>query len=70
MYECDWACDRCAAVVKYKTVDEVIATIEQQIGDVDDATIEELEEMLFHFANILHPSHYILVGTIIGFMFQ
>lgn len=33
-YESDWACDGCSKTVKFKTVDEVLATIEKQVRNV------------------------------------
>ena len=31
------------------------------MGDVENCSIEELEEMLFHYSDLLHPNHYILI---------
>ena len=32
-----------------------------QIGVIEKGDINHLEEMLFHFSNLLHPNHYILI---------
>ncbi len=32
-----------------------------QVGEADGTSIDQLEEMYFHFQNIFHPNHYILV---------
>ena len=31
------------------------------MGDVENGQIEDLEEMLYHYQNLLHPNHYILI---------
>lgn len=48
-------------MVPYDLVNEVISTIEEQIINSDDGDINKLEEMLFHFSQLLHPNHFILV---------
>ena len=32
-----------------------------QIGVIENGDIDHLEEMLFHFSNVLHPNHCILI---------
>lgn len=32
-----------------------------QIGETENGEINHLEELLFHFSNLLHPNHYILI---------
>ena len=60
-YEPDWICDACGTVLKHSIVDDVIGTIEKQVGEVGGDQISDLEEMLFHYQKLLHPNHYILI---------
>ncbi len=60
-YEPDWACDACDAVLPHAVVDDVLTTIEKQVGENAGDKLSELEEMLFHYQKILHPNHYILI---------
>lgn len=60
-YKSDWQCDHCQNVVPYDLVNEVISTIESQVGVIETGDIDHLEEMLYHFSSLLHPNHYIII---------
>ena len=59
----DWSCGYCDTVVGFGAIDDVVNTLEKQIGDVSEkGHIAELEELLFHYSDLLHPNHYILAS--------
>ena len=50
--------------MSFGAIDDVMNTLEKQIGDVSESGhIAELEELLFHYSDLLHPNHYILAST-------
>ena len=60
----DWRCGYCETVVSFGAIDDVMNTLEKQIGDVSESGhIAELEELLFHYSDLLHPNHYILASS-------
>ena len=63
----DWSCCYCDTVVSFGAIDDVMSTLERQIGDVSESGkhgIAELEELLFHYSDLLHPNHYILASAL------
>ena len=53
-------------MVSFGAIDDVMSTLERQIGDVSESGkhgIAELEELLFHYSDLLHPNHYILASA-------
>ena len=66
-YRSDWSCGYCDTVVSFGAIDDVMGTLERQIGDVSESGkhgIAELEELLFHYSDLLHPNHYILASAV------
>ncbi|XP_040575619.1 SET domain-containing protein SmydA-8 isoform X1 [Lepeophtheirus salmonis] len=60
-YKSDWSCNNCDVIVNYKTISDIIDTIESQVRSIEYGTIDELEEMLYHYQKLLHPNHYIVI---------